>query len=137
MEKQRALGEKKPRGLSALKSMVLKDQERWERNRLTSSGVVEGTGLDNDEDDGTERVSIIVHAIKPPFLDGRVTFTTQKKMVSTVKDESSDFAKLAKNGSPLVREMMIKVYYIIIIYFTCIYYYLFYIYLLLLFVERE
>lgn len=136
MEKQRALGEKKPRGLSALKSMVLKDQEKWERNRLIGSGIVEDNGLDNDEDDSSERVSIIVHAIKPPFLDGRVTFTTQKKMVSTVKDESSDFAKLAKNGSPLVREMIIKVYNIIFLFLSLSFFFLFLFYhLFILFYE--
>lgn len=108
MDRLRRKGEKKLPGISATKSLVLKDQEIWEKNRLASSGVVEDTKPDEEDDDSTERLSIMVHFIKPPFLDGRIAFSTQKQMVSIVKDATSDFAKLSKAGSALVRENVIK-----------------------------
>jgi hypothetical protein len=38
-----------------------------------------------DFDDETEnRVTLMVHNIRPPFLDGRIAFTTQMQIVSTV-----------------------------------------------------
>ena len=39
-----------------------------------------------------ERVILIVRDIKPPFLDGRIVFTTQTDPVQVVKDPTSDFA---------------------------------------------
>ena len=38
-----------------------------------------------------ERVALLVHDIKPPFLDGRIVFTRQIEPVSVVKDATSDF----------------------------------------------
>ena len=38
-----------------------------------------------------ERVNLLVHDIKPPFLDGRIVFTKQLTTVSVVKDQTSDF----------------------------------------------
>jgi pre-mRNA-splicing factor ATP-dependent RNA helicase DHX38/PRP16 len=37
--------------------------------------------MDFDDDTG-KRQHILVHDLKPPFLDGRVVFTTQQEMVS-------------------------------------------------------
>jgi pre-mRNA-splicing factor ATP-dependent RNA helicase DHX38/PRP16 len=42
--------------------------------------------IDNDEDN---RITLIVHNLKPPFLDGRVSFSLQQTMVATVKDPTS------------------------------------------------
>ena len=38
-----------------------------------------------------ERVILMVHDIKPPFLDGRMVFTTQTEAVQVVKDPNGDF----------------------------------------------
>ena len=38
-----------------------------------------------------DRVVLMVHDIKPPFLDGRIVFTKQMEVVSIVKDPTSDF----------------------------------------------
>ena len=45
----------------------------------------------------------MVRNVKPPFLDGRVSFSRQTEMVSTVKDPTSDFAVLARKGSELLK----------------------------------
>jgi pre-mRNA-splicing factor ATP-dependent RNA helicase DHX38/PRP16 len=43
--------------------------------------------LETDE----ERVILMVHDIKPPFLDGRIVFTKQTEAVQVVKDPNGDF----------------------------------------------
>ncbi len=37
------------------------------------------------EDETENRVVLMVHNIRPPFLDGRVVFTTQMQIVATVR----------------------------------------------------
>ncbi|CAM9349618.1 unnamed protein product, partial [Heterosigma akashiwo] len=93
MAKRRALGKSEPRseraaaaasGTMTRKSQLDADQNAWEENRLLTSGVA---GLKEVElefgDESEARVQLLVHAVKPPFLDGRVSFTTQQEMVST------------------------------------------------------
>lgn len=60
------------------------------------------TDFDSEED---SRVALIVHHLKPPFLDGRVSFSLQQTMVSTVRDPTSDMATNSRNGSKLLREV--------------------------------
>ncbi len=106
LEKSRARGDTKLKGMSARASALTADQDAWENNRLLTSGVVAKSRVSTDIDDELEaRVQIMVHSTKPPFLDGRVEFTTQMEMVSTVRDPTSDFAVLAKRGSQLVHEV--------------------------------
>ncbi|KAJ1675365.1 hypothetical protein EV182_001413, partial [Spiromyces aspiralis] len=84
-----------------------RDNEMWETNRMLQSGVVQARSmeaLDPDEDIEGSRVHILVHDLKPPFLDGRMLFTTQLEPVQTVRDPTSDLAIFAKKGSRLVRE---------------------------------
>jgi pre-mRNA-splicing factor ATP-dependent RNA helicase DHX38/PRP16 len=50
-------------------------------------------------------VTLLVHQVKPPFLDGRVSFSTIREAVPTVKDASSDFAKMARAGSAVLRHL--------------------------------
>ena len=50
------------------------------------------------------RVHIIVHDLKPPFLDGRVVYTKQLQTVVPIRDPSSDLAKFCRKGSNLVSE---------------------------------
>ena len=63
------------------------------------------TEFDNEEE---ERVTLIVHNLKPPFLDGRVRLSLQQDSVSTVKDLTSDFAQNARKGSILLRDVREK-----------------------------
>ncbi|KAI9990135.1 hypothetical protein PInf_020561 [Phytophthora infestans] len=106
LEQTRARGDNKLKGMSARASALSADQEAWEKNRLLTSGVVASGRVDTDFDDELDsRVQIMVHSTKPPFLDGRVAFTTQVEMVATVKDPTSDMAVCARKGSELLREV--------------------------------
>lgn len=95
-----------PGRFSARKSALQDDQQAWEENRLLSSGAaVQGeVSLDIRTDDDT-RVTLLVHQVKPPFLDGRVSFSTIREAVPTVRDASSDFAKMAREGSATLRSL--------------------------------
>ena len=70
--------------MSARRSQLHADQEAWEDNRLIQSGVAELKEIQMDfDDDEDSRVTLIVHNLKPPFLDGRVNFSLQQTAVST------------------------------------------------------
>jgi hypothetical protein len=106
MSKTRAKGDTKIAGMSARKSQLYVDQEAWEENRLLQSGVasLREAQMDfNDEDDS--RVTLIVHNVKPPFLDGRVTFSMQQTTVSIIKDPTGDMAVNSRKGSALLRDV--------------------------------
>ncbi|GLE00514.1 hypothetical protein PINS_up009271 [Pythium insidiosum] len=104
LARSRAKGEMRLKGMSARASALHADQEAWEKNRLLTSGVAAVGRVDTEFDDELDgRVQIMVHNTKPPFLDGRVAFTTQVEMVSTVKDPTSDLAVCARKGSELLR----------------------------------
>ena len=49
------------------------------------------------------RVMLLVHDLKPPFLDGRETHTKQTQPVQVVRDPTSDIATLAKKGSAILK----------------------------------
>ncbi|KAH8080052.1 ATP-dependent RNA helicase [Aureococcus anophagefferens] len=93
-------GQGKVAGLSARRSQLHADQAAWEENRLLTSGVASEREVELDFDDEAEaRCTLLVHQLRPPFLDGRVAFTTQQDMVPTVRDATSDMATNARNGS--------------------------------------
>ena len=54
------------------------------------------------------RAILIVHDTRPPFLDGRVTYTKQAAAVLPLRDPTSDMAVIARSGSALVREVREK-----------------------------
>lgn len=85
------------------------DQDAWEQNRLRVSGATaQGeVSLDISTEQDT-RVTLLVHQVKPPFLDGRVSFSKIREAVPTVKDASSDFAKMAREGSETLRMLRAK-----------------------------
>jgi flagellar biosynthesis GTPase FlhF len=109
MAQSRMRGEVKTAGMSARKSQLQQDQSAWEDNRLLQSGVAVmrevQTVFDNEED---SRVTLIVHNLKPPFLDGRVSFSLQQTTVPTVKDPTSDMATNSRTGSKLLRDVREK-----------------------------
>ncbi|OLY80210.1 Pre-mRNA-splicing factor ATP-dependent RNA helicase PRP16 [Smittium mucronatum] len=91
--------------LSARQKQYNQDTQMWERNRLLQSGIAMNRLEANDDDDMTEdRVHLLVHDIKPPFLDGRMVYSTQIGTVSTVRDPTSDLAIFSRKGSRLVIE---------------------------------
>ena len=105
LEKQRRSGG--AGRVSARQSALQDDQDAWEENRLLSSGAaVRGEhSLDNIHTEQDTRVTLLVHQVKPPFLDGRVSFSTVREAVPTVRDASSDFAKKAREGSETLRQL--------------------------------
>ena len=81
------------------------DNDLWETNRRVTSGVATRKALDLDfEDDSESAVHVMVHDLKPPFLDGRTVFTKQLEPVNPIRDPTSDLAVFAKKGSALVKE---------------------------------
>eukprot|EP00698_Gefionella_okellyi_P007727 TRINITY_DN1885_c0_g1_i1.p1 TRINITY_DN1885_c0_g1~~TRINITY_DN1885_c0_g1_i1.p1 ORF type:complete len:1141 (-),score=301.42 TRINITY_DN1885_c0_g1_i1:995-4384(-) len=101
--------QKQLKRVSALHQQLTEDNARWEENRLMTSGVVSRIEADNDLGESEEqRITLIVHDTKPPFLDGRIVYTTQKEPVQTVKDPTADLAQVAKRGSYLLRQVREK-----------------------------
>ncbi|TGJ82270.1 hypothetical protein E0Z10_g6488 [Xylaria hypoxylon] len=83
-----------------------KDNDAWETNRMLTSGVAQRRGLGDDFDDENEgtRIHLLVHDLKPPFLDGRTVFTKQLEPVPAVLDYQSDMAVFSRKGSRVVKE---------------------------------
>ncbi|RYO87262.1 hypothetical protein DL766_010317 [Monosporascus sp. MC13-8B] len=94
------------RHMNARQLQRQKDVDAWETNRMLTSGVAQRRGLadDFDDDDEGTRVHLLVHDLKPPFLDGRTVFTKQLEPVPAVKDYQSDMAVFSRKGSRVVRE---------------------------------
>ena len=91
--------------LSAKQIQFNKDNDAWESNRMYQSGIKSRSNLDFDfEDDNQSKVHVLVHDLKPPFLDGKILFTKQLEPVNPIKDPTSDMAVFARKGSALVRE---------------------------------
>ena len=64
----------------------IQDNDKWETNRLLTSGIVLRTDIDEDfEEESEAKVHLLVHNIVPPFLDGRIVFTKQPEPVIPVK----------------------------------------------------
>ena len=105
-EMQRKRNENPSTRMSARKSALMDDQDAWEENRLLSSGaaVMGEVSLDISTDNDS-RVTLLVHQVKPPFLDGRVSFSSIRDAVPTVRDASSDFAKMAREGSATLKRL--------------------------------
>ena len=107
MERQR--GEGKRRSANQMrKSQLHADQRAWEENRLLTSGIAAEGRLEEEDDSEANRVHVLVHQLRPPFLD-RAAFkdsnSQQQDTVSTVKDPTSDIAKHAREGSALLRSL--------------------------------
>ena len=72
---------------------------------MVTSGVASRKALDLDFEDKTESiVHIMVHNLKPPFLDGKTVYTKQLEPMNPIRDPTSDVAMFAKKGSALVKE---------------------------------
>eukprot|EP00978_Attheya_sp_CCMP212_P048100 scaffold473204_cov35-Attheya_sp.AAC.1 len=74
----------RPQRMSAKRSALNDDQDAWEENRLLSSGAaVQGhVSLDINTDDDS-RITLLVHQVKPPFLDSKASFSTVREAVPT------------------------------------------------------
>ncbi|MBW0572377.1 hypothetical protein O181_112092 [Austropuccinia psidii MF-1] len=65
--------------------------------------------LDLDfENEEESQVHLLIHDLKPPFLDGRLIFTKKLEPVNPINNASSDTAIFSKKRSLLVYEQRIK-----------------------------
>jgi pre-mRNA-splicing factor ATP-dependent RNA helicase DHX38/PRP16 len=72
---------------------------------MVTSGVATRKAIDLDfEDEAESTVHVMVHDLKPPFLDGRTVFTKQLEPINPIRDTTSDMAIFSKKGSALVKE---------------------------------
>ncbi|KAL5467249.1 hypothetical protein EMCRGX_G031450 [Ephydatia muelleri] len=103
-KKEEQLAKNTVKRVSAHQRQINKDNEKWELNRMLTSGVVMKVDVEeNFEEEQESKVHLLVHNIVPPFLDGRIVFTKQPEPVVPVKDPTADIAVLSKKGSLLVR----------------------------------
>ncbi|KAG8761183.1 DEAH-box RNA helicase prp16 [Serendipita sp. 396] len=104
-KKQAEIAAKQVKKISAKQAQYNADNDLWEANRLLTSGIASKAALDMDfEDESESMVHVMVHDLKPPFLDGRTVYTKQLEPINPIRDATSDMAIFAKKGSPLVRE---------------------------------
>jgi pre-mRNA-splicing factor ATP-dependent RNA helicase DHX38/PRP16 len=72
---------------------------------MVTSGVASRQEIDLDfADESESAVHVMVHALQPPFLDGRTVFTKQLTTIDPLRDATSDMAVFSRKGSALVRE---------------------------------
>ena len=107
-QREAALTEKKNnKRMSARAAQKQRDVDAWETNRMLGSGVAQRRDYDYggfDDDEEATRVHLLVHDLKPPFLDGRKVFTKQLEPISAIRDPQSDMAVFSRKGSRVVKE---------------------------------
>ncbi|KAK5172292.1 DEAH-box RNA helicase prp16 [Saxophila tyrrhenica] len=108
-ERERQLLEKKMAVRSRVNPKHLqrqKDNDAWEANRMLASNVAQTRDQYHDFQDDNEdmRMHLLVHDLKPPFLDGKTVFTKQLEPISAVRDPQSDMAVFSRKGSRVVKE---------------------------------
>src|SRR6201996_7904379 len=99
------LDKKLGKRMTAKAAQKQKEVDAWEANRMLTSGVAQRRDQAQDfDDDDAVRVHLLVHDLKPPFLDGKTVFTKQLEPVPAVRDPQSDMAVFSRKGSKVVRE---------------------------------
>ncbi|KAL1740351.1 putative PRP16-RNA-dependent ATPase [Schizophyllum fasciatum] len=103
--KQAEIATKATKKISARQAQYNADNDLWEANRMLTSGVATRRTIDLDfEDESESTVHVMVHDLKPPFLDGRTVYTKQLDPINPIRDPTSDMAVFSKKGSALVKE---------------------------------
>ncbi|EXJ78050.1 adenosinetriphosphatase [Capronia epimyces CBS 606.96] len=105
-QREQALVDKKlGKRITAKAAQKQREVDAWEANRMVTSGVAQRRDQGQDfDDEESVRVHLLVHELKPPFLDGKTIFTKQIDPVPAVRDSQSDMAVFARKGSKVVRE---------------------------------
>lgn len=106
-QREAALSDKKNnRRVNARAVQKQKDVDAWETNRMLGSGVAQRRDYTDDfeDDDDATRIHLLVHDLRPPFLDGKTVFTKQLEPVSAILDPQSDMAVFSRKGSKVVKE---------------------------------
>ncbi|KAE9397860.1 pre-mRNA splicing factor [Gymnopus androsaceus JB14] len=103
--KEAEIAKKQTRKISARQAQYNADNDLWEANRMLTSGVATRKAVDLDfEDESESTVHVMVHDLKPPFLDGRTVYTKLLDPINPIRDPTSDMAIFSKKGSALVKE---------------------------------
>ncbi|CAF1072597.1 unnamed protein product [Didymodactylos carnosus] len=104
-KKEQAFEQRRNKRMSAQQRQINQDIEKWETNRMITSGVVTKINYEQEFDDENEsRVHLLVNNLVPPFLDGRIRFTKQFEPVIPVKDPTSDMAVICRRGCQSVKK---------------------------------
>ena len=106
-QREQALENKKlGKRMTAKAAQKQREVDAWETNRMLGSGVAQRRdhAQDFEDDDETTRVHLLIHDLKPPFLDGKTIFTKQLDPVPAVRDNQSDMAVFSRKGSKVVKE---------------------------------
>jgi len=104
-EKEQEMEAKAVKKITARQAQYNADNDAWETNRMLTSGIGQRSQVDLDfEEENDSKVHVLVHDLKPPFLDGRIAYTRQLDPISPIRDPTSDLAIFSKKGSALVRE---------------------------------
>ena len=94
---------------TARANQILVDNAQWENSLLERSGVTgQRAGAQFDMEEDEDQIRLLIKDLRPPFLDGRVAFTTQTEPVSVVRDPTSDMAQIARAGSAAVASIRTK-----------------------------
>lgn len=106
LREQELANKKLGKRMTAKAAQKQREVDAWETNRMLTSGVAQRRDDmgDFEDDDQTTRVHLLVHDLRPPFLDGKTIFTKQIDPVPAVKDPQSDLAIFSKKGSKVVRD---------------------------------
>ncbi|KIK91836.1 hypothetical protein PAXRUDRAFT_148626 [Paxillus rubicundulus Ve08.2h10] len=103
--KEAEIATKSRKKISARQAQYNADNDLWEANRMLTSGVATRKEVDLDfEDESESTVHVIIHDLKPPFLDGKTIFTKQLEPINPIRDPTSDMAVFSKKGSALLKE---------------------------------
>jgi pre-mRNA-splicing factor ATP-dependent RNA helicase DHX38/PRP16 len=104
-QQESARNEKMASRYDSRKEQRQRENDAWETNRMLVSGVAQRRDMGNDfDDEEATRIHLLVHDLRPPFLDGRTIFTKQLEPVPAVRDYQSDMAVFSRKGSKAVRE---------------------------------
>lgn len=70
---------------------------------MLTSGIAQRTEDDDIDNEEEARIHLLIRDLKPPFLDGKIVYTTQLESIKVVKDDTSDLARFARLGSATVK----------------------------------
>ncbi|GAW09879.1 pre-mRNA-splicing factor ATP-dependent RNA helicase PRP16 [Lentinula edodes] len=103
--KEAEIAKKQTKQISARQAQYNVDNDLWEANRMLTVGVATRKTTDLDfEDESESTLLVMVHDLKPPFLDGRTVYTKQLDPMNPIRDPTSDMPIFSKKGSALVKE---------------------------------
>ncbi|KAJ3870671.1 hypothetical protein F5051DRAFT_13331 [Lentinula edodes] len=103
--KEAEIAKKQTKQISARQAQYNVDNDLWEANQMLTVGVATRKTTDLDfEDESESTLLVMVHDLKPPFLDGRTVYTKQLDPMNPIRDPTSDMPIFSKKGSALVKE---------------------------------